>query len=119
VYVYVCVFMCVCLCVCVCTEFAGNHSVITTLDFCSRRPNCAQRHFVPQLWTDGTMSPVLLIFHSGVLFLPIKAGLRSTLKDNICLDRSEICVGQHTWILTMFNYVFDITHPPGFIIAKS
>jgi len=51
------------------------------------RPNCAQRLFVPQLWTERTMSPVLRIFHSGVPFIPQKAGVRSTLKDNICLDR--------------------------------
>jgi len=113
--------VCVCVCVCVCTGFAGNHSVIRTLDFCSRRPNCAQRLLVPQLWTEGTMSRVLRIFHSGVLFVPKKAGVRSTraLKDNICLDRSEICVGQHTWVLTMFNCVLDITYPPAFIIPKS
>ena len=73
----------------------------------------------PQLWTDGTMSLLLRVFHSGVLVIPKKACVRYTLKDNICLDRSEICVVQHTWILTVCKCGFDISDPLGFIIPKS
>jgi hypothetical protein len=65
------------------------------------------------------MSPVLRIFHPDGLFIPEKACVRSTLKSNICLDGSEICVGQHMWILTVYNRVFDITDSLGFITPKS
>ena len=65
------------------------------------------------------MSPVLRTFHSDVLFIHKKACERSTLKVNICLDRSEFFLGQHAWILTMFNCVFDITNPLGFIIPAT
>jgi hypothetical protein len=108
------------VCVCVCAQGLQETTALSELWISVAGGPIEHRDFLyHQLWTDSTMSRVLRIFHSDVLFTHKKACERSTLKVNICSDRSEFCLGHHAWILIMFNCVFDITNPLGFIIPKS